>query len=119
MIREGKIFAIDFDGTLYLGPQDNFPFVDETCLNFDLIKQIKHRQKANPQDKFILWTCREEAELQCALDSLKFSGIQWAAVNENISEIKLRYGDCRKIIADYYIDDRALHYSHSIDLDKL
>ena len=36
-------------------------------------------------------------------------GLNFDAVNDNLPEIKQSCGDRRKIIADIYIDDRAMH----------
>ena len=103
----GKIFAIDFDGTLYSG-NTPFPQVDETQLNTELIHAIETCQRLFPQDRYILWTCREGHEIAEALEALnKVSNIKWSAINDNIEEVKQSFGDPRKIIADVYIDDRA------------
>lgn len=65
------------------------------------------REKENGS-RLILWTCRcgellLEAVLWCGRQGLAFD-----AVNDNLDEIKMRYGsNARKIFADIYIDDRA------------
>lgn len=74
-----------------------------------LIEFIKdHREKYT----WILWTCRHGEQLKFAVDYLKNEhGIVFDFVNENIpSQIEM-YGDCRKIWADYYIDDKNLDIS--------
>lgn len=108
MIDKGKVFAVDFDGTLYLGEDTPFPQVDETKMNMPLITYIQECQKNHPEDKYILWTCREGVQVEHALKAIsKVSNIRWDAVNDNIQEIKLIYGNSRKIIADVYIDDKS------------
>lgn len=109
MPRTMKIIAVDFDGTLYTGDSTPWPQVDATKMNMDLINYIEKCQAKYPQDKYILWTCRENDEVEFALEALnKVSTIRWDAVNQNVLEVKSRYGDPRKIIADVYIDDKVL-----------
>lgn len=101
------IVAVDFDGTLYSG-NTPFPEVDIPGLNMKLIRTIEQLQANRPQDRYILWTCREGAEIDKAIDALNsVSSIRWDAINDNVAEVKATYGDPRKIIADIYIDDRS------------
>lgn len=89
------IYAVDFDETLYLKPLPNW----------ELIGWIKERYADG--DRFILWTCREGE----ALEEAKKLMLSWRclkyfeAFNENLPD---QIDDCRKIRADYYIDDRNL-----------
>lgn len=91
------IFAVDFDGCMYLDGHFNSELASMLC---------KHRADG---DKVILWTCRcgcqlDEAKSICALNGLEFD-----AINDNLPEMKERYGnDSRKVFADYYLDDRAV-----------
>lgn len=103
------VIAVDFDGTLYVDGKLPFPHVDVECLDMNLIHSIEKAQKLRPDDKYILWTCRcREYELQCALSALnKVSCIRWDAINDNVSEVKARFGNPRKVVADIYLDDRA------------
>ena len=58
----------------------------------------------------ILNTCRQGKRLEEALTWCAAHGIEFDAVNENLKERIDQYGgDCRKISADYYIDDLNLH----------
>ena len=61
--------------------------------------------------KLILWTCREGLALDHAILACKSVGIIFDAVNSNIrdGEERLYWPDCRKIKADFYIDDRAIN----------
>ena len=105
------IYAVDFDGTLYTGATP-FPKVDPQYLNMELLTYLEELQKREPHSRFILWTCREGREVTVALEAIaKRSTIRWDAVNDNVPEIKIQYQDSRKIIADVYIDDRAIQPS--------
>lgn len=92
-----KIIAVDFDGTIV---KNRYPFIENPDMEIiDFIK--KNRRKYI----WILWTCRHGKQLTYALDWLKEQGIIFDYVNENVPWNIEEYGDCRKIYADYYIDD--------------
>ncbi len=98
------IFAIDFDNTLYLG---NYPGIDNN-FNLKLINKIIYLQHKYPESKWILWTCRNNYDLEIAVSSLRRFNIRWDAINDNVEEIKQQWGtNPRKIYADYYIDDKS------------
>ena len=105
MTPDGKyIFAVDFDGTLIKG--NTWPDVDGT-VNTDLIVYLIREQDKG--HKIILNTCRTGQHLQDAVDLAKTYGLVFDAVNENLPEMIEAYkGDCRKISADFYIDDKAV-----------
>lgn len=105
MTPDGKyIFAVDFDGTLIKG--NTWPDVDGT-VNIDLIIYLIREQDKG--HKIILNTCRTGQHLQDAVDVAKAYGLVFDAVNENLPEMIEAYqGDCRKISADFYIDDKAV-----------
>lgn len=68
---------------------------------------IKRREQGN---KIILWTCREGARLQEAVEWCKEYGLEFDAVNDNLQELKDEFGNNpRKIYADCYIDDKAVN----------
>ena len=102
-MREYKIIAVDFDGTLSFA---TWPKLGEP--NTDLINLLKKwKEKGN---KLILWTCREGELLDQAVDWCKSQGLTFDAVNDNLEETIAAFGDNpRKITADYYIDDKALN----------
>ena len=109
--RDYKIFAVDFDGTLILN-KDCEPTMGEPniCLIRFLIKMRKFGNKV------ILWTCRDDVPgigngrmLSDAVDYCKGYGLEFDAINDNIPEVIEFYKvNVRKIIADYYIDDKAV-----------
>lgn len=95
------VFAVDFDGTLSYGK-----WPDCGPANEGLICFLKKRKQVG--DKLILWTCRENTELAKALVWCEEQGLLFDAVNDNLPEIKEKYGNSRKVGCDYYIDDRAV-----------
>ena len=102
----GKIFAIDFDGTIC---ESNYPGVGVP--KWPIINFIKQIQKDN---YIILYTMREGELLQNAIDYCSDFGIRLDAINDNIEFQKQLYGNNpRKIYADYYLDD------HNITLDEI
>ena len=101
------IYAIDFDGTLCV---DRYPEIGEA--RSEVLEFAKAARRAG--DRLILWTCRSGADLEAAVAWCAEHGLEFDAVNNNLPELVARYGnDCRKVNADYYIDDRAL------DIDTL
>ena len=98
---EGRIIAVDFDGTLC---RDCYPKIGDA--NEGLICRLKdlHRQG----NRLILWTSRQGERLEEALHFFFFCLLLFDAVNENLPEIIEQFGsDSRKIFADIYIDDRC------------
>lgn len=95
------IYSIDFDGTLC---ENEWPEIGPPRLNI-----IEHFKQLKAQGhKLILNTCREgklldDAKRWCMARELIFD-----AYNENLPERIAEYGgDCRKISADWYCDDRS------------
>lgn len=92
------IIAVDFDGTL--------ADTDATKIytpNAKLINYLIGRR--NQGDKVILWTCREGARLEQAVEWCKHHGLEFDAVNDNFPGLKLFGMNPRKVAADVYIDD--------------
>jgi len=97
--------AIDFDGVLCV---DNWPKIGAP--NHEIIDASRYARDAGVS--LILNTCREGVFLDAALEFCERHGLTFDAVNENLPERIERFGgDCRKISADYIIDDRAVGYS--------
>lgn len=100
--RNYRIYAVDFDGTLC---KNAWPEIGEPYS-----KTIEHVKKLRQNgDKIILWTCREGNDLEKAISWCAERGLIFDAVNDNLEEIKVAFGgNSRKIVADFYMDDRAL-----------
>ncbi len=104
------IIAVDFDKTLSLGAQ--YPCIGEP--NTELISILNQLQAL--KHTIILWTCREGKELNEAVDWLKSKGLTPDYVNSNVPWLGF---DCRKIVADYYIDDCAVYVHNTIKLKAI
>ncbi len=108
------VIAVDFDGTLceYAFPKIGNQSPEQVEL-IDLL--IKFRQNGH---KLILWTNRGDNEqyksLTEAIEWCKQKGLEFDAVNENLPNQKKLSGYSPKIMADYYIDDKAITFG----LDK-
>lgn len=97
-----EIYAVDFDKTLSMA---KYPDVGEP--NIKLIEILKEKQAAG--DKIILWTCREGELLEQAVEYCREYGLEFDAVNDNIQENIEKFGNnCRKIFANYYVDDKSI-----------
>lgn len=102
-MREYRIIAVDFDGTLV--GDGVWPEVGEP--NLVLIQQLKERRAAG--DKLILWTCRCGEALEAAVQWAAEQGLEFDAVNDNVPEVVEAYGNnSRKISCDYYVDDKSV-----------
>ena len=102
MERDYKIIAVDFDGTLF---ETDYPHIVRPIL--PVIEMAKARQEKG--DKLILWTCREGPELDAAVEACREQGLEFDAVNDNLEEMKAKWGNNpRKIAASEYWDDRAV-----------
>ena len=102
-MRECRVIAVDFDGTLAGGAP--WPAVGEP--NLELIAQLKACQAMG--DKLILWTCRHGEALDVAVAWAAEQGLTFDAVNDNLRSVVAAYGhNSRKISCDYYIDDKSV-----------
>ena len=96
-----KVYAVDFDGTLCTNA---WPGIGEPYPN--MIAELRKIRKAG--DKLILWTCRDGMALVEAIAWCAQHGLFFDAVNDNTEEQKEYFGgNCRKVMADVYIDDKA------------
>lgn len=97
------IIAVDFDGTIvehrYPKIGAPIPFAIDTL---KLLQRDKHL--------LILWTVREGALLQEAIDYCRERGIEFYAHNSNYVEEQNKPGHhfSRKLKADLFIDDRNI-----------
>ena len=95
------IIATDFDGTLC---EHKFPVIGQPIAGV-LEKLIEYKKNG---DKIILWTCREGHYLRQAIAWCKDRGLEFDAVNENVTEEKNKDYGIRKIFANIYLDDRNI-----------
>jgi len=96
------IYAIDFDGTLCT---NTWPEIGQP--KPDVIEYCKRLKEQG--HKLILSTCREDKLLTNAITWCAQRGLYFDAHNANLPErIEEFGGDCRKISADWYIDDKSL-----------
>ena len=103
------IIAVDFDGTLC---ENQYPEIGEA--NNALIEYLKMRQQKMGH-KLILWTCRVGDQLEQAVDWCQDRGLIFDAVNQNLPEIVESFGgDCRKVFAHEYINDRNSGMGNSL-----
>lgn len=106
-VEEGKTIAVDFDGTIVT---DKFPEIGEP--NYDLIKWLIGYQSRG--GKLILWTSRNGDALPKAVEFCKSLGLEFNSVNENLKEVQEKWkGDTRKVLADYYLDDKAIEWKNT------
>ena len=92
------IIAVDFDHTLSNAGYPNIGQPNKPL--FDVLIKLKSQGH-----NIILWTCREDIQLQQAVDWCKEQGLEFDAVNENLPWIGFY---SRKVCADVYIDDLAV-----------
>lgn len=106
MINGKKIFAIDFDGTLFT---NDFEYPEVGKPRWDVIQAVKNVYKNG--DYVILWTCRQTEGLDNAIEASKKVGLKFHAINENIPEafewVLSPIDPSPKVLADYYVDDKA------------
>lgn len=112
LMKDKLVFAVDFDGTLCT---NCFPSIGEqTEQHKVLLKTLIYLQQQG--HKLILWTNRGDNErfkcLSEAIDWCKDQGLIFDAINKNLPEIEHNKlsGYSPKIMADYYIDDKALQF---------
>lgn len=106
------VIAVDFDGTLC---EYGFPNIGEQKEKHKELLSLLLKLKAEGH-KLVLWTNRGDNEkyksLTEAIEWCSQRGLSFDAVNKNLPEkeqAKLS-GYSPKIIADIYIDDRALPF---------
>ena len=98
-------FAIDFDGCL---TEYKFPEIGEQTKEQKELLDVLLRLKNNGH-KLILWTSRGEPALQEAINWCSEHKLEFDDININPFFDK-KSGPSPKIVADYYIDDKALEF---------
>ena len=100
--RRPITIAVDFDGTLCVNAWPEIGVEKPGAIQW--VKQQKFRGA-----RLILWTNRVGKQLEQAVEWCKDRGLHFDAVNENLPEVIEAFGgDTRKIVADVYLDDKAL-----------
>ena len=95
--------AVDFDGTIV---EHRYPHIGKE-IPFAIASLKKIQEEGH---RLILWTAREGALLQEAIDFCEKRGLEFFAINSNypgeeVDEAGIR---ARKLHADLFIDDRSL-----------
>ena len=105
MSKDKLTFAIDFDGCLteYSFPDIGLQSEDR---NEDFNALITLKEQGH---KLILWTSRGEPALQEAIEWCTDHKLEFDDINVNPFFDK-KSGPSPKIVADYYIDDKALEF---------
>jgi len=95
------VIAVDFDGTIV---EHAYPKIGKPIpFAIDVLKKLQKEERHT----LILWTVREGALLQEAVDYCSKNGIEFYAANKNYPEEE--YGDNpRKLTADLFIDDKNI-----------
>lgn len=106
------IIAVDFDGILC---ENEFPKIGKP--NKYAILNVKELIRRGHE--VVLWTSRNGAELEAAVNWCKEQGLEFCAVNEPAPSNAREYADryptqARKIYADVYIDDHNLGFSKAL-----
>lgn len=98
-IRNRKIIAIDFDGTLV---DDKYPAIGKPLpFAFETLKQLQ-----KDGHRLILWTYRSGPTLEAAIEFCKQQGVEFYAINQSTPDEIFDHSMSRKIRADLFIDDR-------------
>ena len=102
MFNENSItIAVDFDGTIV---EHEFPEIGKEMLfAFETLKALQDKGH-----RLILWTFRDGATLEEAVEYCKERGIEFYAVNKSFPEEEFDLSISRKISADMFIDDRNI-----------
>lgn len=107
MSKDKLTFAVDFDGCL---TEYSFPDIglqsDEQKELLDVLIKLKEQGH-----KLILWTSRGEPALQEAIEWCACHKLEFDDINVNPFFDK-KSGPSPKIVADYYIDDKALEFKN-------
>lgn len=95
------IIAVDFDGTIV---EHAYPAIGRVRpFAFETLKALQAKKH-----RLILWSHRTGFRLEEALEFCRLNGLVFYAVNKNFPEEVWQGNGCRKILADFYIDDRNI-----------
>lgn len=94
--------AVDFDGTLV---ENRYPEIGKPILfAFETLQKLQEEGH-----QIILWTYRSGIKLQEAVEFCESKGIEFYAVNKSYPEEDYEEHLSRKILADFFIDDRNIN----------
>ena len=94
--------AVDFDGTLV---ENKYPEIGKPLLfAFETLKKLQDEGHL-----LILWTYRSGKKLDEAVAFCQDKGIDFYAVNKSFPEEEYDPTFSRKILADFFIDDRNIN----------
>ena len=105
------VLAVDYDDTLFSGGIEA-----EGTSKEEIINKVKEFKENGAE--IVLWTCREGIGLKEAVKKCKEVGLEFDSINENSpSVVKYIMGKekegwtlaSRKILADFYLDDKAFN----------
>lgn len=97
------ILGVDFDDTLFL---NSFPH-NYSQPNWPVVAHVRRRMAEGWY--VILVTCRTAPELVSgAVQAAETVGVRFDAVNQNHPAQVAKWGECRKIYCDEYIDDKNI-----------
>lgn len=108
LLGKNFVIAVDFDDTLV--ETTEYPYFGQTTEMFHKLLRI---QKEFPNTQFILYTCREDKELDMAVKFLEINGFRIDAVNTDVESTLKWKNPGRKPFAHIYIDDRAYETSRN------
>lgn len=97
------IIAVDFDGTIV---EHKYPEIgQEVPFAIDTLKML-----IKDQHRLILWSVREGALLDEAVEWCRARGVEFYAVNKDYPEEEKEKNNhfSRKLKADFFIDDRNI-----------
>lgn len=101
-MRKLLTIAVDFDGTLV---ENRYPEIGKPIMfAFESLKKLQQEGH-----QIILWTYRCGSKLQEAVDFCESKGIKFYAVNKSYPEEVYEEKISRKILADFFIDDRNIN----------
>ena len=104
MAKNRMIIGVDFDGTLAV-TRGSYPRIQRPIP--EVLEYIIERKAAG--DEIILVTMREGKDLEDAVEWCRKQGLEFSAVNDNLSYMKEYFGgNPRKIFCNEYIDDRNI-----------
>ena len=118
MSNKKLTIAVDFDGTLC---EFDFPYIGDQKKEHKILMS-KLIQLRNEGHKLILWTNRGDNDeypvLTEAVEWCRDKGLVFDAVNENLPNQKKLSGYSPKVMADIYIDDRALEFNKTDSVER-